>query len=203
MSFNLQCAACRQDVPDQWSRPSCPHCENPLPQRRPGSKARSAALALAALIMLVPAYTLPVLSIEKLGREQADTIPSGIWGLWNQGMWGIAVIVFAASLIVPLLKLAGLAMLLAAARWPGIASMHMLGRLHGVISVIGRWSMLDVFLLAFLCGLVRFGDIASVGVRPGAVAFASVVILTMLATAAFDPGTINASAQTPRTPKSS
>lgn len=204
MNSWLECAACRQVVPASWSKPSCPHCENPLPQRRPGSLARSAAFAMAAVIMLVPAYTLPVMSIERLGRAHADTIFNGVWKLWNQGMWGLAIIVFTASLLVPALKLFGLALLIAASRWRGLAGAELLARLHGVLHSIGRWSMLDIFLVAFLCGIVRFGGIASVGVRPGAVAFAAAVIFTMLATAAFDPRTIKDAAvagdPTPSTP---
>ena len=181
------CPACRQVVPVWWEEPECPHCANPLPQRRPGSVGRSAAFALAAAIMLVPAYTLPVMSIEKLGHANADTIFSGVWKLWQKGMWGLALIVFTASLLVPVLKLTGLTFLLAASRWRGLAGAAMLGRLHGILHFIGRWSMLDIFLVAFLCGIVRFGGLASVGARPGAVAFAAAVILTMFATAAFDP----------------
>jgi paraquat-inducible protein A len=204
MNSWLECAACRQVVPASREDPSCPHCENPLPQRRPGSLARSAAFAMAAVIMLVPAYTLPVMSIERLGRAHADTIFNGVWKLWNQGMWGLAIIVFTASLLVPALKLFGLALLIAASRWRGFAGAELLARLHGVLHFIGRWSMLDIFLVAFLCGIVKFGGIASVGVRPGAVAFAAAVILTMLATAAFDPRTIKHAAKagdpTPSTP---
>jgi len=195
MSSWLECPACRQIVPAAWNKPSCPHCANPLPQRRPGSLARSAAFAIAAAIMLVPAYTLPVMSIERLGRAHADTIFNGVWKLWNQGMWGLAIIVFTASLLVPAMKLFGLALLIAASRWRGLASAELLARLHGLLHFIGRWSMLDIFLVAFLCGIVRFGGLASVGVRPGAVAFAAAVILTMLATAAFDPRTIRDAAE--------
>jgi paraquat-inducible protein A len=101
MSSWQNCPACRQVVPVWWNKLECPHCANPLPQRRPGSGARSAAFALAAAIMLVPAYTLPVMSIEKLGRAHADTIFNGVWKLWHQGMWGLAIIVFTASLLVP------------------------------------------------------------------------------------------------------
>lgn len=203
MSNWLECPACRQVIPTRWHKDSCPQCGNPLPQRQPGSLARSGAFATAAAIMLVPAYMLPVMSIEKLGRAHADTIFSGVWKLWNQGMWGIAIIVFTASLLVPVLKLSGLTLLIASTRWHGLASAETLGRLHGVLHIIGRWSMLDIFLVAFLCGIVRFGGLASVGAQPGAVAFAAAVVLTMLATTAFDPrqisGTPAATTSTPRT----
>lgn len=197
MSTWHDCPACRQVIPTWWDKPECPHCANPLPQRRPGSVARSAALGLAAAIMLVPAYSLPVMVIERIGRAHADTIFSGVWKLWNKGMWGLALIVFVASLVVPVLKLTGLALLIAASRWHNLASQELLGRLHGVLHFIGRWSMLDIFLVAFLCGIVRFGGLASVGARPGAVAFATAVILTMLATSAFDPRMIKSAPSEP------
>jgi paraquat-inducible protein A len=97
------------------------------------------------------------------------------------------LIVFTASLVVPVIKLTAIGFLLSAVRWPGIASARALTRLHGFVNFIGRWSMLDIFLVAFLAGIVRFGRLATVEARPGAIAFAAVVILTMLATSAFDP----------------
>jgi len=190
MSDSSACPACRRALPSERSLSTCPHCAHTLPHRHPHSQARAAALAIAAAIMLVPAYLLPVMSIENLGREHADTIFSGVWKLWHKGMWGIALIVFTASLLVPLLKLTGLGLLLSAKRWPGLAPAGKLQALHGVIHAIGRWSMLDIFLVAFLCGIVRFGGLATVEARPGALAFAAAVILTMLATASFDPGSL-------------
>jgi paraquat-inducible protein A len=156
--------------------------------RHPGSLARSAACGLAAAVLLVPAYALPVMSVANLGHAHADTIFSGVWKLWHGGMWGIALIVFTASLLVPVLKLSGLVLLHAAVHRPGLADVERLEKLHAVIHVIGRWSMLDIFLVAFLCGIVRFGSLATIEARPGAVAFAAAVILTMLATSSFDPG---------------
>lgn len=166
---------------------ACPGCGAPLHHRVPRSLARSAALGLSAIILLVPAYLLPVMSIAQFGREQADTIFSGVGKLWAHGQWGIALIVFTASLLVPLLKLLSLGLLLAVARWPGLVPAATLGRLHRLLHIIGPWSMLDIFLVAFLCGIVRFDGLATVVARPGALAFAAVVVLTMLATEAFDP----------------
>ncbi|MEJ1971127.1 MAG: paraquat-inducible protein A, partial [Lacunisphaera sp.] len=192
MNATGPCPACRRELPAKPSPAACPHCAMPLSHRRNGGQARSAAFGLAALIMLVPAYALPVLSIQNLGRAQEDTIFSGVWKLWQDGMWGVALIVFTASLLVPALKLSGLAVLLAASRWPQRFASPALARLYRIIHVIGRWSMLDVFLVAFLCGIVRFGGLATVVARPGAAAFATVVILTILATAAYDPRALRA-----------
>ena len=152
------------------------------------SAPQAAALAISAVIMLVPAYSLPVMHLGIVGHLAADTtILSGILQLWRDGLGGLAAIVFTASFLVPLLKLTGLACLLAAAwRGPGPHA-RLLTRVYGAVDFIGRWSMLDVFLVAFLSGAVRFGKLASVQPRPGILAFGAVVVLTMLATHRFDP----------------
>ena len=151
------------------------------------SPATATALALAGAIMLVPANLLPVLSTASNGRNRTDTIFSGAMELWRQGLGVLAVIVITASILIPVLKLGGLGWLLLQARKPGHADARRLTRLHGAVDFIGRWSMLDVFLAAFLTGLVQFGDFSTVVPRSGIVAFASVVVLTVLATQAFDP----------------
>ncbi len=145
------------------------------------------ALLLSAAIMLVPANLLPVLSMQIPGGARTDTIFSSIVGLCERGMWGIGIIVFTASILVPLLKLVGLAWLLVAARRDVRGKARSLTRWYARLDFIGRWSMLDVFLVAFLSGAVQFGALGLVQPRPGIVAFALAVILTMLATQAFDP----------------
>jgi len=154
---------------------------------RTTSLSRAAALGLAAALMLVPANILPVLSTNTGGQARTDTIMSGIIGLWDDGMWAIASIVFIASILIPLLKLAGLGWLLLAVRRRTTQHRRGLTRLYSVLDFIGRWSMLDVFLVAFLTGVVRFGALATIEPRSGIVAFAGAVVLTVLATDAFDP----------------
>lgn len=152
------------------------------------SPAQAAALSLAALVMLVPAYALPVMHLGTLGLPAQDTtILVGVRQLWDDNLPALAAIVFTASFVVPILKLAGLAWLLFAAWRPRGRDPRRLVRLYGVIDFIGRWSMLDVFLVAFLSGAVRFGVLAGVQPRPGIIAFGAVVVLTMLATHRFDP----------------
>ena len=151
-----------------------------------GTLARPTALGLAAAIMLVPANILPVLSSNTGGAAQTDTIMSGIVSLWNDGMVVISAIVFIASVLIPALKLAGLAWLLAAVRRGPARRPRPLTRLYAILSFVGRWSMLDVFLVAFLASLVQFGALAAVEPRPGIVAFAAAIVLTVLATDAFD-----------------
>jgi paraquat-inducible protein A len=147
----------------------------------------AAALALAAAIMLVPANVLPVLSTGFSGQDRSDTILSGAADLWHQGSWAVAAIVFTASIVVPVLKLAGLGWLLLGSRRPGLGSPRRLTRVYAVVDFVGRWSMLDVFLAALLTGLVQFGELSSVTPRIGIVAFAAAVVLTILSTWAFDP----------------
>ncbi len=158
---------------------------------------RAAALALAAAVMLVPANFLPVLSTNSGGQARTDTILSGIIGLWNDGMWAIAAIVFVASILIPLLKLAGLAWLLVATRRRALASRRGLTKLYAALDLIGRWSMLDVFLVAFLAGVLQFGSLATIEPRSGIVAFAAAVVLTVLATDAFDPRLLWAETEAP------
>ncbi len=148
---------------------------------------RATALAIAAAVMLVPANVLPVLSTNTGGLARTDTIMSGIISLWKDGMWAIAAIVFIASILIPALKLVGLTWLLLAVRWRATRRRRGLTKLYSVLDLIGRWSMLDVFLVAFLAGAVQFGALATIEPRAGIIAFAAAVVLTVLATDAFEP----------------
>lgn len=148
---------------------------------------RPLALGVAAGFMLVPANLLPVLSTNLGGQTREDTILSGIVALADDGLWAIAAIVFVASIAIPVLKLAGLAWLVFAARREQPANPRGLTRMYHRLAFIGRWSMLDVFLVAFLTGTVQFGALSTIEPRPGIVAFAAAVVLTVLATDAFDP----------------
>ncbi len=149
--------------------------------------ANATAFALAAVVMLVPANLLPILTTRTMGRTRTDTIFSGTVELWRQELWAIAAIVFVASIVIPVLKLAGLSWLLVEAHRGRVRDPQRATRLYGALDFIGRWSMLDVFLVAFLAGLVRFGVFSNVEPGYGIVAFALAVVLTALATHAFDP----------------
>lgn len=149
--------------------------------------ANATAFSVAAVVMLVPANFLPILTTQTSGRVRTDTIFSGTVELWRQDLWVLAVIVFVASIVIPVLKLAGLGWLLFNARRGTTRDARQLTRLYGALDFIGRWSMLDVFLVAFLSGVVRFGAFSTVEPRSGIVAFAIAVVLTVLATHAFDP----------------
>ena len=172
---------------------ACPRCHATLHQRRPNALARTTALVIAGFILYIPANLYPVMTIELLGRPDPNTIFTGVQELFQSGMWEIGLLVFSASILVPLMKLVGLSYLLISvyrarrgAR-PGAKLRRDRTRLFRAIEFVGRWSMLDMFLLSMLVALVRFGAIASIEPGIGATSFALVVVITMFAAASFDP----------------
>jgi len=165
----------------------CARCSSAFPRQKGDSRNRTAALALAALFLYVPANIYPIMIMEYLGRHSENTVWGGVKALCTDHMWYVAIIVFAASILIPLLKLLGLFFLVSnrGQRWQKLRTW-----VYKVICKIGPWAMLDVFLLAILVALIRFGRFATVIPGPGIVAFTSVVVLTMLASASFDPSVI-------------
>ena len=165
----------------------CPRCATPLHQRKPDSLSRSWALALTAAILYVPANVLPVMTVTSFGKGQPDTIVSGVIELLHAGMWPIALLVFFASITVPVLKLIGLVILLISVhrRWTGRLRDRAL--LYRIIEGVGRWSMVDVFMIGILSALVALGNLATIEPGAGAIAFCAVVIVTIFAAMAFDP----------------
>lgn len=165
----------------------CPRCHSRLHARKPNSVARSWALVIAAAVLYIPANMYPVMTFISLGQGAPSTIISGVQELAEAGLWPLALLVFVASITIPLLKLGGMALLLVATGRGSNVRLRDRTRLYRIIAFIGRWSMIDVFLLAYLVALLRLGAIASVQPGAGAVAFAGVVVLTMFAAETFDP----------------
>lgn len=165
----------------------CPHCSNRLHARKPRSLQRTWAFLAASVLLYVPANLLPIMTTTNVFRSSTYTIAGGIGELWADGAYGLAAIVFVASIIVPLLKIVALAVLAwtarRASRWRRLER----ARLYRVVETVGHWSMLDVYVVVLLVGMVRFGRLASVQPEPGLIAFAAVVILTMFAARSFDP----------------
>jgi paraquat-inducible protein A len=152
------------------------------------SRQTSAALALAAVVLLYPANFLPVLESETAGNNRIDTIFSGAMELGEKGLWVLTAIVLLASIVIPVLKLVGISILLYSTRGGRRPkNPRRTTKLYAALAFIGRWSMLDVFLAGLLAGLVRFGEVALARPMPAIIAFCAVVILTVLATEAFDP----------------
>ncbi|KAA0998803.1 PqiA/YebS family transporter subunit [Paraburkholderia panacisoli] len=165
----------------------CPRCESVLHERHPDSVTRTFSLLLAAALAYVPANLLPIMHASSLGRSEDDTILGGVAYFWTSGDWPLAVVVFVASVVVPMLKLAALTLQTAAVRRSSAWQPRERARLHRLVERVGRWSMLDVFVVALTVTLVHFGSFAVITAGPGALAFGAVVILTMLASHQFDP----------------
>jgi paraquat-inducible protein A len=163
----------------------CPRCGSPVHLRKPNSIGTTWALLLAAMIMYLPANLLPVMATTYLGNTQADTIMSGVIYLLHHD-WPLAVIVFVASVLVPLLKILALLYLLISVQRRSPLRKAQRTRLYRVTELVGRWSMVDVFVVALMAALVQVGALATIEPGGGALAFATVVILTMLAAMSFD-----------------
>ena len=167
--------------------PRCPRCGSRLHLRKPGSVQRAWALLIAAYVLYVPANLLPIMETRSLFGVDKDTIMSGVVYFWNSGSWDLALIIFAASIALPLLKLISLTALLLGVQRRSGGPVRPRAALYRTLELIGRWSMLDVYVVAILVALVQAQALASIVPGPGVLAFAAVVVLSMLATMAFDP----------------
>lgn len=178
----------------------CPRCAHALHRHPALGLQRTWAYLIAAAVLYVPANVMPVMSTARApeGRE-THTILGGIVELWRIGSWELALIVFVASIAVPLLKMLVLTLLAFTAQRRSTWAQPERTRLYRVVEAVGHWSMLDVFVVVLLVAMVRFGALASVEPEPGMLAFGAVVVLTMLATDAFDPRLIWPTA--PRQPR--
>jgi paraquat-inducible protein A len=182
----IDCLECGLIAPVSAIGRPCPRCAATLHLRKPDSFQRTAALAASAFLLYIPANLLPILRIVRFGRDDPATIFSGVRELLAAGLWPLAAIVFTASIVVPLVKLTGLTWFLVAIRLGVTRRVMARTRLYRFIEGIGRWSNIDVFMLSILVALVQFGNLTRVEAEPGAAAFAAVVVLTMLASRAFD-----------------
>lgn len=164
----------------------CLKCGASLYSRKVNSISRTWALLIAACIMYIPANIYPVMLTQSFLGTQYDTILSGIIYFWISGSWGLAAIIFIASFLVPLFKLIALAVLLITVQRKNQTNQRQHTYLYHLIEFIGRWSMLDVFVVSILAGLVQIKGLAQITAGFGITAFASVVVLTMLAALSFD-----------------
>ena len=169
----------------------CPRCGSRVHLRKPGSIGHCWAFLIAAMILYIPANTLPMMLTSSLFGSSDDTIISGVLFLWEDGSWYLALIVFFASILVPIGKMLALLVLLVSVQLPGVQltaeRRARLARTCRIIDSIGRWSMLDIYVVALLATVVQLTALASVRAGPAALAFGAVVVLTMLATESFDP----------------
>lgn len=171
----------------QQGQSCCPRCGSVLHARMPNSIVRTWALVITAWIFILPANLYPVMTVIYFGEGQPDTILSGVVHLAQAGMIPIAVLVFIASIVVPVLKLVGIMVLLLTVQFKWQLNKRQCAVLYRVIEVIGAWSMLDLFMISILVTLVDLGAVATITAGTGATAFATVVVLTMFAAMSFDP----------------
>ena len=165
----------------------CPRCGAELHFRKPNSISRTWALLIAAMILYIPANVLPRMKTSSLFGSQSDTIMSGVVYFWTSGSWYLALIIFFASIMVPMLKMLALVVLLVSARRRSRWQQSQRTRLYRLVEFVGRWSMLDVYVVAVIVALVQLKALATIQPGPGAIAFGGVVVLTMFAAMAFDP----------------
>lgn len=165
----------------------CPRCGASLHFRTPLSVSRAWAYTLTATLAFIPANLYPIMTVHNIQGSNPSTILSGVIDLANNGMLPIAIVVFVASIAVPVFKLIGMFSLLLIIQRNKPIKREQAVRMYRFIEFIGRWSMLDLFVIAILVTLVSFGQLASIEANLGATAFAAVVILTLLAAESFDP----------------
>jgi paraquat-inducible protein A len=165
----------------------CPRCGAALHSRKPNSIARTWALVIAAAIFYIPANVLPITRVISFGKAQSDTIMSGVIYFVKSGSWPIALVIFVASVFVPLLKLIILMYLLISVQLKSKWRPKDRTRLYRITEAVGRWSMVDIYVVTLLVALVKLGALATIEAGPGAVFFAGVVVITIFAAMSFDP----------------
>jgi len=180
------------DAPDNAARGhsyhvDCPRCGAPLHRRRPNSIARAWALLLAGLIFYIPANVLPVMYTSLMGKGSENTIMQGVIEFWKSGSYGIALVIFIASVLVPCTKFLVLGVLFVTSQRRSRWAMKERAKLYRMVELVGYWSMLDVLVVAVVAALVKFQGLSDIEPRIGILFFGMVVIMTMLSAMSFDP----------------
>jgi paraquat-inducible protein A len=183
----VACHDCGQIVKTAGEHAHCPRCGAALHRRKPESLQRTWACLLAAAILYIPANAYPILTIISFGKGAPSTILGGVIELIQSGMLPIAAVVFLASVLVPVLKILGLAFLTASVQFRWTWRPRERTFIYRIIEGIGRWSMIDIFMISILVGLVTLGNVATIEPGPAATCFAGVVIITMIGSMSFDP----------------
>lgn len=166
---------------------SCTRCHAALHECEHAALRRCVVLLVIAMLLLIPANFVPIMRIAKLGPPEPATVWEGIKLLYHEGSPGLAALVFLASLCVPILKVLIIAALVLWRHPRRCATARRMAKVHRFIATIGRWSMVDMFVVALLIGLVQLGSLASVDPKPGAIAFLAVVLITIIAAEELNP----------------
>jgi paraquat-inducible protein A len=188
----VQCNICHQicrlpQQTEQIKHLRCPGCNEKIEKRKTFSLSKTWALLIASVIFYIPANIMPMTVVTSLWGTKSDTIVSGVIYFVKTGMWPIALIIFTASVLVPLLKIAILLGLLISVRTKSQYSPVTRTRLYRLTEIVGRWSMVDVYVVTILAGLVKMEAVATFRAGPAAIYFCMVVIFTMFAAISFDP----------------
>jgi paraquat-inducible protein A len=165
----------------------CSRCGASLHRRHPDSINRTWALLITAMILYVPANLLPITVTSTLGSSEGDTIMQGVIYFMHSGEWPIALVIFTASILVPLSKMAALVYLLVSVQRGSAKRPLERTRIYRIVEIVGRWSMIDVFVVTIMVALVQLGSLATIVAGEGAIYFCGVVIITMFAAEWFDP----------------
>jgi len=165
----------------------CPRCGREVSFRKPSSLQRTWAFLIGAVICYIPANVLPVMWTTTFSGSESDTILQGVVLLWSPTGWPLSLIVLIASIMIPIAKIAALVYLLISVQRGAIENNEQRVRLYRIVELVGRWSMVDVFVDTFTASLVQLQPLMAVEPGPGLVFFAAVVVLTMLAAESFDP----------------
>lgn len=165
----------------------CERCGSAVHARKPESLLRCLSYLFVSLIAYIPANILPIMVITKLGADDPSTIIAGVATFWEEGAYPIAITIFIASIMIPCLKIVALGVLCAAAAGKLVMDPLRANRIYWLTELVGRWSMVDVFVVAILVGLVKFTGLMTITAGPAAVSFGIMVILTMFAAHAFEP----------------
>lgn len=183
----IVCRSCHQLASIEDEHSPCSRCGTKLHTRYPYSVMRTWVLLITAAILYIPANLLPIMTVSYLGVATPSTIMSGVITFIQTGDWLVGSVVFIASILVPSMKLLGLMLLLFYVQFGQSLSPNVCTVMFRFIEWIGRWSMLDIFVIAIMVALVNFGNISTIQADWGALAFGSVVVITMFAAISFDP----------------
>ena len=164
----------------------CPVCGNVAVRRRKNSLQRTWALCFTALALYLPANLFPIMNVEFMGNDSSNTILGGVIQFFEHKMYFICAVVFVASFVVPLFKLSALFYILSTLKSGRSVSNRTKTKLYSVVELIGKWSMLDVFVVSIMAGLINSGYFMNISAGPGIVFFAAVVIVTLMASKSFD-----------------
>ncbi|NAF99007.1 PqiA/YebS family transporter subunit, partial [Escherichia coli] len=179
------CSCCTAILPAD--EPVCPRCGTKGYVRRRNSLQWTLALLVTSIMLYLPANILPIMVTDLLGSKMPSTILAGVILLWSEGSYPVAAVIFLASIMVPTLKMIAIAWLCWDAKGHGKRDSERMHLIYEVVEFVGRWSMIDVFVIAVLSALVRMGGLMSIYPAMGALMFALVVIMTMFSAMTFDP----------------